>query len=461
MRRAVIITLFCFSSYLSAAALTLEEALINAYKTNPELNAQRESLKASDEQIMTAIHRWLPNITVSASKQSSTSQKALSTTNNVTTTTNTFSEGVTNQLTIAQNLFRSGGDIASLRVAKASIEQARAQLEAKEQEIFLKTVSAYLSVFRAKEKYYTFQEQERDTAKLVEGKTQQFKAGEIDKISLEVARSYLANVRSQRALANANYETARATFQAIVGLEPNDITLPKEDINVPKSITDTIDIALQKNPTLLAGKNALKSNEQNINVARSLVLPTVDLTHTISDSTKSVSTFRASASPRRDYTTALTVSVPIFGSTNSSGNELWSALRAAKRTAAAAKNNLNATMYSTEVSATQAWVELEAQRKVLNNLQDAVKAMQIAYRGAVKQEEAGLLSVVELIANYNDDNFDLSRKLIDAKAEYHNALYTLKSIVGECTAKGLKLNVPYYDPLKNYNSIKWQLIGAF
>jgi outer membrane protein len=458
MRKVIIITLFFFSSYLKGSALTLDEALINAYKTNPDLNAQRESLKASDEQIMTALNGWLPTVAMSASKQSITAQKAtIKTSPNTTSIGTSVSEGVTNKLVISQNLFRGGGDIASLRAASASIEQARAALENKEQDIFLKTVDAYLSVIRAKDRYHIFQEQERDNTRLVDGMTHRFRAGEINRIDLEFARANLANFKSQTIVAYANYEAAKATFQAVVGLDPKDLTLPEDNINLPKSINEVVDIALVKNPNIIAVKNTVKANEHNINVARAGVLPSINLEHEISDRTK----FSPSADPRRSHTTLLSVSVPIFGSTNGEGKERWSNLRATKRTAAAAKNTLNSTIYSVQAGAIQAWETLQAQRKNLLNAQDAFKSMQVAYRGALASEKAGLISVVELITQFGDQYFELSKKLVDAKVDYRTALYSLKSVVGECTAKGLKLNVPYYDPLKNYNSIKWQLIGAF
>ena len=46
--KKVLLCLCLFAVSLNANAVTLDEALIGAYKNNAELNAQREELKISD-----------------------------------------------------------------------------------------------------------------------------------------------------------------------------------------------------------------------------------------------------------------------------------------------------------------------------------------------------------------------------------------------------------------------------
>ena len=47
-----------------AAAQTLSEALAYAYQTNPQLLAQRASLRATDEEVPVALSGWRPTVTV-------------------------------------------------------------------------------------------------------------------------------------------------------------------------------------------------------------------------------------------------------------------------------------------------------------------------------------------------------------------------------------------------------------
>ena len=62
-----IITVICFSIifFNQANATTLIQALGKAYKNNPRLNAERESIKISEENINEAKSEFLPTITIS------------------------------------------------------------------------------------------------------------------------------------------------------------------------------------------------------------------------------------------------------------------------------------------------------------------------------------------------------------------------------------------------------------
>ena len=49
-------------------AVTLNEALTQAYKNNPELNAERENIKASEEDVNISKGDYKPSLTLSGSK---------------------------------------------------------------------------------------------------------------------------------------------------------------------------------------------------------------------------------------------------------------------------------------------------------------------------------------------------------------------------------------------------------
>ncbi len=54
----------------TAYAVTLSESLLLAYKNNPELNAERENIKVSKEDLKISKSEFLPTITLSGSKSS-------------------------------------------------------------------------------------------------------------------------------------------------------------------------------------------------------------------------------------------------------------------------------------------------------------------------------------------------------------------------------------------------------
>ena len=61
MPRGLILCCFC-SFAAHAQAETLEQAWTRAYQNNPSLEAQRASLRATDEQVSQALSNWRPSI---------------------------------------------------------------------------------------------------------------------------------------------------------------------------------------------------------------------------------------------------------------------------------------------------------------------------------------------------------------------------------------------------------------
>src|SRR5471032_1610063 len=55
------------ATVIAARAETLESALVQAYQNNPTLNAQRASLRATDEGVPQALSGYRPKVTVTGS----------------------------------------------------------------------------------------------------------------------------------------------------------------------------------------------------------------------------------------------------------------------------------------------------------------------------------------------------------------------------------------------------------
>ena len=68
MKKAILIIISLIFFVPQVFAVTLSEALTKAYKNNPELNAERESLKVSEEDLNISKGEYLPTLTLSGSK---------------------------------------------------------------------------------------------------------------------------------------------------------------------------------------------------------------------------------------------------------------------------------------------------------------------------------------------------------------------------------------------------------
>ena len=136
---------------LSAQADTLEWALVQAYQNNPSLNAQRASLRATDENVPQALSGYRPKLSLTATGgynyQNATSVFPLG--------------GVLVTSPFAQNFYsRTIGATGSYTVfngfqtanrsrqAESQVDAARETLRVTEQQVLLDAATAYMNLLR-------------------------------------------------------------------------------------------------------------------------------------------------------------------------------------------------------------------------------------------------------------------------------------------------------------------------
>jgi outer membrane protein len=64
---AATVLLMALANPVPALADTIEAALVRAYQNNPQLNAQRAAVKATDENVPQALSGYRPKVAVTAS----------------------------------------------------------------------------------------------------------------------------------------------------------------------------------------------------------------------------------------------------------------------------------------------------------------------------------------------------------------------------------------------------------
>ena len=68
MLRIIIILFSIIFFYKNAFAVSLQQALLQAYKNNPVLNAERENMEVSKQDLKISQSEFLPTVTLSGSK---------------------------------------------------------------------------------------------------------------------------------------------------------------------------------------------------------------------------------------------------------------------------------------------------------------------------------------------------------------------------------------------------------
>ena len=139
-----------------ARADTLEGALVQAYQNNPTLNAQRASVRATDEGVPQALAGYRPRVTASGSAGAqywdtttrSTTGPFIPSTNNTSPYTHLsgnmspYGGGVT----ATQTLYNGFQTANRTRQAESQVQSARETLRVTEQTVLLNAVTAYMNL---------------------------------------------------------------------------------------------------------------------------------------------------------------------------------------------------------------------------------------------------------------------------------------------------------------------------
>ena len=144
MKKLFLITLSYLFLLSSASAETFFAALKKTYNDNPELNAERESLNISEQELKISKGSYLPTVTLSGSKSEESTDKLTDRTGTDTTITDV--DPTVKSITIEQTLIDFGRG-AELAKSKIGIELAKAKYLKIEQEILYKSIHNYRFMF--------------------------------------------------------------------------------------------------------------------------------------------------------------------------------------------------------------------------------------------------------------------------------------------------------------------------
>jgi TolC family type I secretion outer membrane protein len=447
---AILSSMILLSS--SSYAITLSDALINTYKNNEKLQKQREELKKTDESATQALAKFLPNISLE-----STIAKAEIKTIQPTPVTPVWTRASTrtNSAIIKQNIFKGGGDLIGMKLADEAIKAGRAQLQSIEQEVLLEAIQAYMGVVSSKELFNLSKQSVAVLAKHLKSNEEKFTLGENTRAEVATSKAALANAKTKTIEAEGNYKNALASFEQVIGLPVDNVYVPDEITNYPKTLDDTLKQAVIQHPAIITHTHNVAAKEKAVSIAKTDLLPVASLQGTMS---RKYDGFKKIAADGRAYDTnsneiALKVTVPIF----QSGSE-YSKIRESKSDLQKTKYEQRAAHKTVTQNAIQAWQSLETSTAQIASSLEAVEAAQIALDGMIQEEEVGTKTNLEVL-DAERKLFENKVNLVQAKNNRMTSQYALKAAVGELNATSLSLATQIYDPTENYRNVRFKIVG--
>src|SRR3974377_2317649 len=149
---AAAVLLLAFSRPTPALADTIEAALVRAYQNNPQLNAQRASVRATDEGVPQALSGYRPKVAITASAgyqyTDTLSTQGGTPTQLVRTDIHGANPPRAAGLTVTQNHYNGKDTATKPRARESSFSGPREGLRLLEQTVLLNAATIYMDYLR-------------------------------------------------------------------------------------------------------------------------------------------------------------------------------------------------------------------------------------------------------------------------------------------------------------------------
>jgi outer membrane protein len=429
-----------------ARADTIEAALLRSYRNNPQLNAQRASVRSTDETVPIALSGYRPKVALTASGGVQY--------------TDTLSKGTDNSgpqapnavgATATQTLFNGNQTANKTRAAESQVLGAREGLRLLEQSVLLAAATIYMDYLRDA----AILEVQRSNTRVLEETLRQtrdrYKVGLVTPTDVAQAEAQLAAAQSQQLTAESNLTTTRANFRRIVGNEPEQLASASPvDRYLPETLPGAIALSLKENPNVTAAMFGIDVNFLNVKVNEGALFPTVTLLASVQKASQ-----QTIASPRQFAAAAIAqVTVPIY-----QGGAEYSLIRQSKETLEQQRLGLEQVRDQARADLVTAWGQLLAGKSQIASSEAQVSASEIALNGVRKEATVGQRTTLDVL-NAQQALVNARVALVTAQHDRVVASYAVLNVVGRLSPQVLHLAGAAYDPSVHYHQVRDNWFGV-
>ena len=411
-------------------AVTIFEALAEAYKNNTDLNAERENINISEEDLKISKGNYLPSIIISGSKSKEDTKKLTNRAGNDVAINDV--DPSAQSIKIEQTLL-DFGRYANVQKNKIGINLADIKLLKKEQEVLLKAIEAYSGLILANEKLKINQSNLSLLERQVETNRARLERGQITLSDLAQSESSLAGAQANFIQSQNEIITNKLNYENVIGPIIDINSLNKNfDINLmlPNNLNDAINISRNYNPKLIIAKLEYEQSEKDVLISRSDLSPSVKLSYENSKSQD----LSPSYDERNKKTLNATVIWPIY-----SGGKNRASLNKSRNLQNRKKLLLNSATKNNNNNVTISWSTLQSSKSLLNSVKSQVKAAEIANEGITVEYESGLgRSTLDVIQS-NSILLNSRIALANSERNYLLAQFNILKSIGRLNSSHLKL----------------------
>jgi outer membrane protein len=431
----------------------MQEALVLAYRNNPQLNAQRAATRATDENVPTALSGYRPRVTGTSSlteqyldnltKAGTTPEGgALYSQNRGAAAVSSFG------LTTTQTLFNGFQTANRTRQAEGQVFSAREVLRTTEQNTLLNAATAYMNLLQTG----AILELQRSNVNVLEVTLRQtrdrFFAGEVTRTDVAQAESRLSAGRSQLSQAESNYFTAQAQYQQVIGVPAPERLAPASPVDrlVPRTLDGAIARGRTEHPLITTAMYNVDVAILQVKIAEGALSPTLSAVGNVQKTYGSTTALSLLETLSASVGAQLTV--PLY-----QGGSEYSTIRQAKETLGQRRLDLDTARDQVQSLVTQAWGQLDAAKAQINATQAQVTAAEVALNGVREEARVGQRTTLDVL-NAQQDLVNARVALVTAQRDRVVASYTVLAATGALSPQVLGLKIKVYDPVVHYQQVR-------
>ncbi len=431
MKKVILIIISLIIFVPKVFAISLSTALTQAYKNNPELNAERENLKVSIEDLNISKGEYLPTLTLKGTKSQEDTNKLTNQAGGDAQITDVDPQ--TTSITIEQTLI-DFGRVADYQKNKIGIDLAKAKLLKKEQDILYKAIEAYTGLVFANEKLKINQSNLNLLERQVETDRVRLERGQLTLSDVAQSESSLAEAQAKLIEAQNNVITSKLNYENIIGPLSNSNDIEKNsnvNFKLPSSLIESIDLSKNSNPDLIIAKLEYEQSKKDETIAKSDLTPTAKLSFERSYTDDLSATY----DEREKDVLKATVSWPFYsGGKNIAKYKKNRSLKTRKRLL------LDNSIKTNDTNVASAWSNFQSNKSLLNSVQSQVKAAEIAYEGIAAEYQSGTGRTTLEVIQSNSLLLNAQISLANSERNYLLSQFNLLKSIGLLNSSNLKIN---------------------
>ncbi len=429
MKKIFIIVIASIFYLSNAFGVTLIDALNQTYQNNIQLNADRESIKASEEDVNIAKSGYKPSLTLSGSQSFEDTNKLTNQSGGNATINDV--DPFSTSIKLEQTLLDFGRGL-TLEKNITALDLAKAQLVKKEQDILHNAIYAFTNLIFARETLDINEKNLNLLIRQVENDKIRRDRGQITNTDLAQSESSLAGAQAEFVKAKSDLLISKLNYENIIGKisDPNKLQKNTNSIvSLPSTLDEALNLSKQNNPDILIAKLDLEKSEKELAISESDLKPTASLSlqRTYTDD------LSATVDEKEQDVLKATLSWPFY-----SGGKKRSTINKNSNLTIRKRLLLDDAVRTNETNVASAWSSLQSSESFLNSVKVQVSAAEIANEGIAAEYERGSRTTLDVIQS-NSLLLSAQISLASSEKNYLMAQYSLLKAVGLLNSQYLKL----------------------